>query len=170
MPDIKEFLPKPEDEDGITFVLVPKTVEAEINSKLDEQFKLFPDAAEERAILKNMLLLFYNEHGFVPNFCLQHKASNRSCCVECKCFYPGELLQPLTICMGDGSTKTTAPICGLCALDLMNEVYGESRTHFDGKIAESLRQAAETHLKESDQVRKRGKDNNAPEPGVPSAT
>jgi len=43
---------------------------------------------------------------------------------------------------GDGESGHTAPVCGICALDLSNEHHGVSRTHFTGQIAEGMRRDA----------------------------
>jgi hypothetical protein len=53
-------------------------------------------------------------------------------CAECKRRYPSEILSPF-------NGKMT---CGICALELTNQLHGTHRTHFDGETAEDMRMDA----------------------------
>jgi len=37
-------------------------------------------------------------------------------------------------------------VCPICALEIMNELHGESRTAFDGETAEALHLAAKAYV------------------------
>jgi len=58
-------------------------------------------------------------------------------CSECRLPYPEHLLQPL---MHGG--HLTKEVCGICALDLTNEIHGTMLRRFAGPIAEEYRQMA----------------------------
>jgi len=58
-------------------------------------------------------------------------------CNECKWNYPDHLLSPLVTNKGN-----TELVCGICALELMNESTGIKRTRFTGQVAEQMRLAA----------------------------
>ena len=55
-------------------------------------------------------------------------------CNECGFDYPEEILAPLMTSSGN-----VASVCGICALELSNQVLGVERTEFQGEIAESFR-------------------------------
>lgn len=65
-------------------------------------------------------------------------------CGECKWPYPDWYMSQMAT--NEGYTK---PICGICALRLINEAHGIHRKAFTGEYAESMRQMAltwrETH-------------------------
>lgn len=58
-------------------------------------------------------------------------------CNQCQWDYPDELLNNMFI--DGGYTKS---ICGICALELSNEITGVVRERFQGEMAEALRQKA----------------------------
>jgi hypothetical protein len=62
-------------------------------------------------------------------------------CGKCKTNYPPELLSQMHIAV-PGTAGYTAPVCGICALDITNEVHGVIRSRFTGTIAEGMRQDA----------------------------
>lgn len=51
-------------------VIVPDSLRAAINEKLDAAIALAPDAESERENLFNQLLAYFNEHGVIPEFSL----------------------------------------------------------------------------------------------------
>ena len=59
-------------------------------------------------------------------------------CPRCAWPYPTDLLVPMFI----GGSGYTAPVCGVCALDLTNAVHGTRLVAFQGEIAEDMRQQA----------------------------
>lgn len=61
-------------------------------------------------------------------------------CGRCKLPYPSELLVPMFIGGKDGGY--TAPVCGICALEISNEMHGDNRKRFGGEMAEEMRQGA----------------------------
>jgi hypothetical protein len=63
-------------------------------------------------------------------------------CAHCKLNYPDELLNP--IFLGGAGVKEgyTAPVCGICALEISNAFHGAARKRFDGQLAEESRQRA----------------------------
>jgi hypothetical protein len=58
-------------------------------------------------------------------------------CPECNVEYPERLLNPLVTSLG-----TTNPICGICALEIVNELHDQKRESFNTPIAERMRQDA----------------------------
>jgi hypothetical protein len=65
-------------------------------------------------------------------------------CGVCKTSYPPELLSQMHLATPDGGGYT-APVCGICALDLSNQLHaatGVIRSRFTGTIAEGMRQDA----------------------------
>ncbi len=62
-------------------------------------------------------------------------------CERCNLAYPPDLTTPMFIARNDGSGYT-APVCGICALEISNEIHGDNRTKFTGTQAEALRQKA----------------------------
>jgi len=58
-------------------------------------------------------------------------------CAGCKLPYPDGLVQPLML-MG----AYTEPMCGICALELINVFHGTERKSFDGMMAEMYRRRA----------------------------
>jgi len=58
-------------------------------------------------------------------------------CPECGVDYPEGLLSALVTSGG-----TTAWVCGICALEISNRLFGVRRQKFQGEVAEDLRQAA----------------------------
>jgi hypothetical protein len=61
-------------------------------------------------------------------------------CRHCGVDYPEEILNPIVSTNG-----TTANICGICALEIINQAHGSRRKKFHGEIAEAMRQAALAH-------------------------
>jgi hypothetical protein len=59
-------------------------------------------------------------------------------CNRCQWPYPDELLVPIFI----GGEGYSQPVCGLCALEMINEALGIHRTEFSGEMAEEKRQEA----------------------------
>lgn len=55
-------------------------------------------------------------------------------CDRCKWSYPDEMLNPMFA--NGGYTK---PVCGLCALEIGNEISGVKRLSFQGEMAENYR-------------------------------
>ena len=62
-------------------------------------------------------------------------------CFRCRWVYPDHLLKPLHT-GGSLGAGQTAPICGICALDLSNTMLNLTRSTFSGLIAENHRQQA----------------------------
>jgi len=57
-------------------------------------------------------------------------------CSKCKIKYPQGYCAPVM------TSRGTTVVCGICALEISNQVLGDDRKEFYGKAAESLRQAA----------------------------
>lgn len=57
-------------------------------------------------------------------------------CTKCGIKYPHGYTQPIMTSQGN------AVVCGICALEISNEVLGITRTEFGGEIAEEMRQKA----------------------------
>lgn len=57
-------------------------------------------------------------------------------CAHCGFEYPPEILSSMQ------GSLITGPICGICALDIINSIQGITRTSFSGNRAEAARQAA----------------------------
>ena len=57
----------------MTLVIVPDSLAAAINAKLDAALAEIPEAAVDRDILYHRLLSFFNEHGYVPEFSIERK-------------------------------------------------------------------------------------------------
>jgi hypothetical protein len=55
-------------------------------------------------------------------------------CKECKWKYPDELLNPIVTSLGSSGL-----ICGICALELTNQIHGIKRKRFNGQMAEHMR-------------------------------
>jgi hypothetical protein len=56
-------------------------------------------------------------------------------CIECGVNYPSAFLAPLA-----SSSGVVGPVCGICALDLINAIHGTTRDSFDGSPrAEQMR-------------------------------
>ena len=58
-------------------------------------------------------------------------------CNKCKWNYPDHLLHPIV-----DNNGPSAPVGGICALQITNEVHGINRRRFDGELAEAGRQGA----------------------------
>lgn len=56
-------------------VIVPNYLRRELESRLDEQIMLHPDAAKDREELYSQLLDYVNEYGVIPDFSLERKAN-----------------------------------------------------------------------------------------------
>jgi len=69
-------------------------------------------------------------------------------CEDCEIDYPGDLVQPMS--SGGGYRS----LCGICALERSNRIHGANRKHFDGSMAESLRQEAIAFRKKLEQEKK----------------
>ena len=54
-------------------VVLPNELRDEINALLDEQFLIYPDAEKDREVFFSMLLAFFDEHGYLPDFKLSQK-------------------------------------------------------------------------------------------------
>lgn len=57
-------------------------------------------------------------------------------CEKCRWKYPDWLVQPLS------SNKGMAMVCGICYLEIKNEIHGTNFTSLTGEIAEKMRLAA----------------------------
>jgi hypothetical protein len=58
-------------------------------------------------------------------------------CARCKYDYPDDVsLSPVI-----GSDEP-APVCGICALEMVNAIHGTTMKKFRGEMAESFRQQA----------------------------
>ena len=58
-------------------------------------------------------------------------------CPKCQVDYPDSVpLSPIT------GVVVTQPICGICALEMINELHGIRRSKFRGEMAEFNRQLA----------------------------
>jgi hypothetical protein len=62
-------------------------------------------------------------------------------CDRCKLPYPEGLLNPVSFGNHTGAGRTL-PVCGICALDLSNEILKTRRKAFGGSMAEEYRQRA----------------------------
>lgn len=49
-------------------VIVPDVLRDAINKKLDEAYKVIPDAEKEREIHYKVCLEYFDEHGVLPEF------------------------------------------------------------------------------------------------------
>jgi|GraSoiStandDraft_4_1057263.scaffolds.fasta_scaffold00110_58 hypothetical protein len=63
-------------------------------------------------------------------------------CADCKFDYPDHFLNQMY-----ANGKFTKPICGICALEVMNKAMGMRMTQFRGELAEQLRLDAIEHRK-----------------------
>lgn len=54
----------------MSIVIVPNVLRDAINAKLESAFKDVPEAEKDREILYKQLLVYFNEHGEVPDFSL----------------------------------------------------------------------------------------------------
>ena len=54
-------------------VIVPNALRDEINKKLDAAIAGCPGAEQDRAEIYQQMLVFYDEHGYVPDFVLTLK-------------------------------------------------------------------------------------------------
>jgi len=61
-------------------------------------------------------------------------------CSRCKLPYPAELVVPMFV--NTGGSSGYLHVCGICALEVSNNLHGENRTKFDGEQAEDKRQDA----------------------------
>lgn len=52
-------------------VIVPDSLSAAINARLDAEIAKVPDAVKDRDILYGQLLSYFNEHGSIPEFSLR---------------------------------------------------------------------------------------------------
>lgn len=59
--------------------------------------------------------------------------NNMEKCTVCKIKYPSEILSPAF------GLETKGVICGICALQLSNELHGDNRIEFNGETAEDFR-------------------------------
>lgn len=60
-------------------------------------------------------------------------------CARCKLPYPGSVaLNPVMGPHPDGGK----PVCGICALEIVNEIHGARMKRFTGEMAEQYRQDA----------------------------
>lgn len=57
------------------FIIVPDSVDYAINAKLDAALADCPDAEADRDELFRVLLAYFDEHGVLPEFTLQKKAT-----------------------------------------------------------------------------------------------
>lgn len=55
-------------------------------------------------------------------------------CARCDWPYPDGLLSPVI-----GSAFGSQPVCGICALEIINAVHGTNRKRFQGGHAEEMR-------------------------------
>lgn len=55
-------------------------------------------------------------------------------CSRCHWDYPSQILSPFISSAGNRQN-----CCGICALELKNEIHGTRWEHFDGSIAEQMR-------------------------------
>lgn len=62
-------------------------------------------------------------------------------CGKCRTSYPPELLSQMHLATPEGGGYT-APVCGICALEISNDHHGVIRSRFTGTIAEGMRQEA----------------------------
>ncbi len=60
-------------------------------------------------------------------------------CGRCKWDYPDELLHQMFMATPERPGGYTAPICGICALEMGNEHMGVKRKRFSGEMAEEAR-------------------------------
>lgn len=72
-------------------------------------------------------------------------------CGRCKLPYPEELLTQMFI----GGQGYTEPVCGICALEISNELHGVVRKRFQGEMAEDMRQQAIRWRKQYERRQKR---------------
>ena len=59
------------------YVIVPNDLDAAISRKLDKAFLECPDAAKDRAFLRNQLLDYFDVHGDLPDFTLGKRGEDR---------------------------------------------------------------------------------------------
>lgn len=55
--------------------IVPDYVSDEINAKIDAAIEEVPDAAPDREVFYDQLLSYFNQHGVVPDFTLEPRAT-----------------------------------------------------------------------------------------------
>ena len=56
--------------------IIPNYVRDAINAKLDDAYVTAPGAEIDRQLHYNSLLVYFDEHGEIPDFTLQHKSEN----------------------------------------------------------------------------------------------
>jgi hypothetical protein len=61
-------------------------------------------------------------------------------CSRCKLPYPDELITPMFVVVGKESGYLN--VCGICALEVSNNLHGTNRKSFSGEQAEIKRQDA----------------------------
>jgi hypothetical protein len=64
-------------------------------------------------------------------------------CERCTWFYPSNLLHPY-----EDSFQSKIEVCGICALEMINEVDGTDWDSFEGDSAEQYRRAAIAYRKQ----------------------
>lgn len=57
-------------------------------------------------------------------------------CSQCKIDYPSYMVQLMKSSLG------SFMVCGVCALDISNQIHGTQRATFDGEVAEQMRKEA----------------------------
>ena len=62
-------------------------------------------------------------------------------CSECKLPYPDDMLNKIFLADPQGSGYSE-PVCGICALAIINRQHGQNRKKFTGVQAEEFRQRA----------------------------
>jgi len=58
-------------------------------------------------------------------------------CAKCKEDFPTEILSQIT-----GNDEFIMPVCGICALEIINATHGINLDRFQGEMAEKNREAA----------------------------
>jgi hypothetical protein len=59
-------------------VIVPNCLRDEINAAIDTALIGHPDAEPDREIFYDTLLAYFNEHGVIPEFTLEKRATTRA--------------------------------------------------------------------------------------------
>lgn len=71
--------------------------------------------------------------------------SSKEKCEKCHIAYPQGYLSPMMV--GTESGLETIMVCGICALEIKNEVHGGGYNRFQGEMAEEMRQMAIAYRK-----------------------
>jgi hypothetical protein len=56
-------------------LVVPNALANAINKRLDDEIAKHPDAAQDRRLFYEQILLFFDKNGYLPDFTLEEKSN-----------------------------------------------------------------------------------------------